>query len=262
MRPIPLLTFIGIFLCIQACDSSKKEVEQQYIDSTQLEINDSTAVGQTEIQIEKLNNPNVSQDAILEWNHPLQSAQLSENTISFNYNIKNFPLATTNAQSQYIHVVLNNEMVVAKNESNFELPLENGHYTALSYLANSNHISLKHYGAGDLRQFSVGKKKYPTADLTQPMLFFNLPNTEYISSNGENVLLDFYVVNAQISANEYKIKLQIDSNKTFYITEWTPYLIKNLKQGEHQIELQLIDEKGNALKNNFSTINRIVKIKS
>jgi hypothetical protein len=267
-----LFTSYILLVFLTACDSTKKEIEKEYIDSTNLEINDSTAVGKANIQIEPLNSPNEFEDAILEWNQPNQLEKFTDNNIHFNYTIKNYQLtapskngfgATHCAQSdkgQHIHLILNNEPYLAKYESDFNETLKDGHYVALSFLSKSYHESLKHYGASDIRQFSVGKKKFKDVDLNQPMLFYSRPKGEYIGKNAENVLLDFYVANVEIKDNAYKVKLTIDSTKVFFITNWQAYIIKNLPDGDHLIKIELIDPNGNLILGPFGSINRIIKI--
>lgn len=256
-----------------SCDSTKKEVEKEYIDTTNLEINDSTAVGKADIQLEPLNSPNEFDDAILEWNQPSESDKIAGNQVHFNYTVKNYQLTapTTSgfgashcaqsAKGQHIHLILNNEPYLAKYETDFDETLQEGHYVALSFLSKSYHESLKHFGASDLRQFTVGKKKFQSVDLTQPLLFYSRPKGEYVGKDAENVLLDFYVANAEIKDNAYKVKLTIDSTKTFFITNWQAYIIKNLPDGDHTIKIELLDPKGNPIKGTFGTINRIIKIK-
>lgn len=210
-------------------------------------------------------------DAILELNKPEENGKLKPGKVEFNYEIKNYELkgqtsgfchdqCSNSKDGQHIHLILNNEPYIAKYEPKFEEELKEGHYVALSFLSRSYHESLKHSQAYDLRQFVVGKAPNKNIDLTQPMLFYSRPKGEYVGNDTKNILLDFYLVNTELSENGNKVKATINGNE-FTITQWKPYLIEGLPMGETKIKLELLDKDNKPVKAPFNPVERKITLK-
>lgn len=209
-------------------------------------------------------------DSGLEMLAPAESGSYPPGPVSFQYEVKNYQLGTqtldagvkqcaNSAQGQHIHLILNNQPYSAHYEPSFEMDLSEGHYIALSFISRSYHESLKHYGAYNLRQFSVGDDEYEEADLTAPHMFYSRPKGEYKGVDTEKVLLDFYLVNTELSPEGNKVRATINGQE-FTIDKWAPYFIEGLPMGENTIELELLDANGNPIEGPFNKVVRTVTL--
>lgn len=210
-------------------------------------------------------------DAALELNSPEASANLKSGDVTFNYVIKNYQLkkqtpnpvcnnCNNSKDGQHIHLILNNEPYIAIYDTSYKHNLKDGRYIALSFLSRSYHESLKHYGVYDLRQFTVGKSKDKPADLTKPLLFYSRPKGEYEGEFTKNILLDFYILNSELSKEGKRVRATING-KEFIITKWQPYIIQGLPMGESTIKLELIDEDGKLVESPLNSVERKITLK-
>ena len=122
----------------------------------------------------------------------------------------------------------------------------------LAFLSRSYHESVKNSNAYILTQ--VGEDEI---DLNKEFLFYSRPKGTYSGIDTENLLLDFYLVNTEISNTGNKVRATIN-NTQFIIDEWVPYNIKGLPKGEIKIKLELIDTFGNLIETPFNPSERTV----
>lgn len=80
---------------------------------------------------------------------------------------------------------------------------------------------------------------------SKPHLVYNEPYGNF--RVGQPVLLDFYVFNADIGRDAYRVDLYIDGKKEETLYEWAPYKLTNLSPGRHEVQLFLMDRSGNRL---------------
>ena len=208
-------------------------------------------------------------DASLELNTPKENAKLKPGATTFSYEVKNFVLGnqtnkpcthcSNSEKGQHIHLILNNAPYIAKYETTFKDTLKEGHYVALSFLSRSYHESIKQFDAYDLRQFTVGKTKDKDIDLTKPLLFYSRPKGEYVGDDTKQVLLDFYLVNVDLSPEGNKVKATINGNE-FVLDKWQPYIMEGLPMGENNIKLELLDKDGNKMTGPFNEVERKITL--
>ena len=74
-------------------------------------------------------------------------------------------------------------------------------------------------------------------------------------------MLDFYLVNTEISKDGNKVKVTIDESE-FFIFDWEPYLIEGLDDGDHTVKIELIDSNGNLIASPYNSASRIIKVKN
>lgn len=209
-------------------------------------------------------------DAVLVQNSPT-NLSWSDTMVDFNFSIKNYSLGipTTDAgeklcanspQGQHIHHILNNEPYTAHYEGGFKKTLKDGQYLSLSFLSRSYHESIKNKTAYQITQFSVGvndiAKPY---DLSKPMLFYSRPKGEYKGADTKYVLLDFYLVNCDLSKKGYKVKASING-VDFLLEQWTPFFIEGMKEGDNTIELTLLDKNNSIVQAPFNPMKRTIKL--
>ena len=153
------------------------------------------------------------------------------------------------AKGQHIHFIVNNDPYSAYYNSNFSKELEVDNNVILAFLSRSYHESVKNKKAYVLTQISKDKTK--EIDLTKQFLFYSRPKGVYKGEDTKKLLLDFYLVNTEISPKGNKVRLTVQE-KEFIIDSWEPYYIEGLEKGEVNLKLELIDERNNLIKTEFN----------
>ena len=180
---------------------------------------------------------------------------------------------------QTVHVIIDNNPYFPINEPaldpfndggyyydisyKFEIPypLSEGMHTLRMFPARSYGESLKGDNTFQAISFYVGKKtKNPQMNLSKPYITYNEPSNEISLVEGTPVLLDFYVSNAELSSDGYKVRLTIDNKVNRMLTSWQPYYIYGLKKGKHTIRLELIDQKDKKVEGLFNDVQRLITI--
>lgn len=202
---------------------------------------------------------------------PQNGNALEAGKIRFTYDVDNFELGaqTSNAgenglanspEGQHIHAILNNEPYMAHYKPEFEKDLKDGRYVLLSFLSRSYHESLKNKEAYELIQFTVGDTNEPAFDENAPHLFFSRPKGEYKGEEEtQKLLLDFYLINCDLSPQGYKVKATINGNE-FMLTKWAAYYVEGLPLGDVTVELELLDANGNRVESPYNPTKRTVKL--
>jgi hypothetical protein len=80
-----------------------------------------------------------------------------------------------------------------------------------------------------------------------------------VGEDTNKLLLDFYLINTEISSEGNKVKATIQDNE-FIIDEWVPYYIEGLPKGEITIKLELIDSNGILIDTPFNPSTRTVTL--
>lgn len=191
--------------------------------------------------------------------------------ISVKYGIENFSLTeqtehdhhlANSHDGQHIHFILNNKPYDALYKPEHSVVVEaDKEYTLLSFLSRSFHESLKTKDAYQLVKFKVNKEgaieELPVP--TEPSLFYSRPKGEYKGDDTKHILLDFFVVNTNISANEHHVKAEINGQE-FKLDQWVPYEILNLPMGENTVKLTLVDKDGKEVSGENVSIERKITL--
>ena len=193
----------------------------------------------------------------------LEDIKIDENDYTFSFDvsdytlgmqsIKDFDYALANSKKgQHIHFIVNNGPYSAHYSESFTKKLDEKNNIILAFLSRSYHESVKNSNAFVLTQ--TGNEKI---DLTDEFLFYSRPKGTYKGVDTEKLLLDFYLVNTNLSSTGNKVKATIQDTE-FIIDEWAPYYIEGLPKGEIKIKLELIDASGNLIDSPFNPSNRTV----
>ncbi len=213
-------------------------------------------------------------DAMLEATGPTDGSTLtSGDSVEFTYGVTNYelgaptpdadqkPLAAS-PKGQHVHLILNNNPYHAIYQTEgFKLALEDGHYVALSFLSRSYHESVKNPEAYKVSQFTVGEGETEDIDLSQPMLFYSRPKGTYSGADAESVLFDFYLANTEIGPGGNQVKVSINSDTTFMVNQWQPYVIQGMPMGENTISIELVDSEGNLVDSPMNSVSRTFTLK-
>ena len=220
-----------------------------------------SCTNETEITITKVSGSPEYTNAKLSLEDPI----ISEDGYEFKFNVEQYQLGlqtlkdfeytlANSAKGQHIHFIVNNDPYSAHYNEKFSKNLEGNSNIILAFLSRSYHESVKNTNAFVLTQ--VGEQKI---DLNNEFLFYSRPKGTYKGSDTEKLLLDFYLVNTEISANGNKVRATIQ-DKEFIIDEWSPYYIEGLSKGEVNIKLELIDASGNLIETPFNPSERTVTL--
>ena len=179
----------------------------------------------------------------------------SQTSKNFEYNLAN------SGKGQHIHFILNNGPYSAHYDSSFTKKIEGDSNILLAFLSRSYHESVKNPNAYVIQQIGGGEN----IDLSQEFLFYSRPKGTYEGADTEKLLLDFYLVNTQLSPDGNKVRLTITQNGLIvhYTTldRWVPYYIEGLEKGEVKIKLELINAEGNLVDTKFNPSDRTIILK-
>ena len=97
-------------------------------------------------------------------------------------------------------------------------------------------------------------------DLKAPHMFYSRPKGEYVGKDTEKIMLDFYLVNTDLSTTGNKVRATINGTE-FMLDRWLPYIIEGLPMGEVTIKLELLDNNGAVLPGPYNTVERKITLK-
>lgn len=211
-------------------------------------------------------------EARLQQVEPQNNANIQSGPVPFNYNITNYELTkqtpdadhkehANSQQGQHIHNIVDNEPYTAHYDTQFTKDIPEGNHVVLSFLSRSYHESLKHQGAYELVTFNVGRPaEANTFDRNGQHMFYSRPKGEYTGDDTRKVMLDFYLVNTDLSPNGNKVRATINGTD-FMLEHWVPYSIEGLPMGENTIRLELLDQNGNVVPGPYNTVERTITLK-
>lgn len=238
------------------------------------ENNDSTTVGKMSIEpfAEDVNDFPDAKLSIAD----VKTEKVGKDSVKLKYsfNVTNYELTkqtmdmhsgecANSDKGQHIHFIMDNKPYQAlyKPENEVTLALNSEHYL-LVFLSRSYHLSVKSPDASALLHFKIDKDgKYVLLESPkEPMLFYSRPKGEYVGKDVQNVLLDFYVKNALLTADGYKVKVSV-ADTSFVVDQWQPYFIKNAPMGDLDLKIELVGADGKELRGENTSIKRTVTLK-
>ena len=250
-------------LLLGACGSSQKEEATD--DSSETQESQAAPV----ITLNKLEGSPEYQDASLQLVSPALDA-VDTGSTAFSFAVENYELGVqtegagvnglaNSGKGQHIHLIVDNGPYSAHYEPNFEKELTPGSHVVLAFLSRSYHESVKNPNAFAIRQFNVGGAEAADVDFTAPHMFYSRPKGIYAGADTKKLMLDFYLVNTDLSPDGNKVRATINGSE-FLIDEWAPHVIEGLPMGEVTIKLELIDASGNGIPGPFNTVERTVTL--
>jgi hypothetical protein len=197
----------------------------------------------------------------LRYSSPTDGQSAEGNSVAPTFQVTNYPIYydEQRKKGQHIHVILDNEPYEA--DYNPEKPfspdngkfnnLKPGLHTLRAFPSREWHESIKEPGAFDLVVFYVGPKSgNAQVNESAPLLTYSRPKGEYRwKDDPRGVMLDFYVTNANLSLNEYKVKYSLDGKQPQVVNRWQPVWWKweELTPGDHTVTIELIDKDNKAV---------------
>ena len=195
----------------------------------------------------------------------LNNLKIDDDNFTFSFDVINYELGiqslkdfdytlANSNKGQHIHFIVNNGPYSAHYQQNITKKLDKGNNVILAFLSRSYHESVKNPNAFILTQ--TGNDKI---NLNNEFLFYSRPKGTYKGVDTEKLLLDFYLVNTNISPDGNKVRATIQDTE-FIIDEWAPYYIEGLPKGEIIVKLELIDSNGNLIDTPFNPSTRTVML--
>ncbi|MEO6132592.1 MAG: phosphopeptide-binding protein [Saprospiraceae bacterium] len=161
-------------------------------------------------------------------------------------------------EGQHIHLIIDNEPYIAKYTNSFDQDITEGDHYILSFLSRSYHESLKNSTAYKASKATVKNKSFEKlVPVAGPMLFYSRPKGLYTGDDGKKVMLDFYMVNADMKS--YHVEADINGEKHM-INSWQPNYIEGLPEGDNTIKLSLMDVHGQLVNAPLNPITRTFKV--
>ena len=253
-----------------ACNNSGANGDKSASDSTK-------ATPRKPVALAKVgNSPEFANATLAMASATAEKAGSDSTKVTFNFDVKNYELkgqtpdasgkgCNNSDKGQHIHFILDNAPYKALYEPKNEVTLPNDdkdHYL-MCFLSRSYHESLKSKGAAIIYHFKIDKKGNlkKLDEPKTPMVFYSRPKGDYIGKDTANVLLDFYVWNASLSADGYKVKAQITNpdlkiDTTVIASVWEANFIQNLGTGKCKVVLTLIDKDGKQVDGPMTTATR------
>ena len=173
-------------------------------------------------------------------------------------------------EGQHVHIILDNQPYLADYKSGVPFKvgtLSEGPHTLVTFPSRSYHESVKSPEAADVVNFYVGKKEGEfMLDKTQPTIIYSRPKGKYEGMGAQNILLDFYLNNVELSPDGYKAKYTIRKKgatgevTSIILTEWTPAYVTGLSSGDYTVKLELLDKDGNVVPGAFNSTEREISV--
>ena len=238
-----IFLFSTILLIFYSCSNTNKKISLKKVegspayDNSSIEIKDISKVGENFMFSFDINNYDLG-------------AQTKK---EFDYNLANSELG------QHIHFIVNNGPYSAHYVDNFETKLIADNSVILAFLSRSYHESVKNPNAYILTEITA--EETSNVDLENEFIFYSRPKGTYKGSDTEKLLLDFYLVNTDLSPDGNKVLITISQNlqtNKFLVDQWEPYYIEGLEKGEVSITLELLDNDGKLIETPFNPSSRTV----
>ena len=257
-----LILFVSLIF-FMACNNEPENKEENAEANIEVGEPEMMAMEKNGIKIIELENSPEFPDAKLNLKEPADVSKLKPGKNKFVFTVEDYELgamthseitdmAANSHQGQHIHWILNNEPYTAHYKPVIEKDLPQGKHLLLVFLSRSYHESIKNNTAYVLKQLNVGDNlTQDDFNMSDPHLFYSRPKGEYTVEEMKNLLLDFYLINTNLSENGKKVKVTIDGTE-FILTKWKPYIVQGLNAGDHIFRIQLIDENNNPVSGPFN----------
>lgn len=200
--------------------------------------------------------------------------ELSKGSADFAFDVKNYELGTqtkgpgpdmlaNSKKGQHIHFIVDNKPYTAHYENKFSKDLGQGDHVVLAFLSRSYHEAVKNDNSYVVKQFRVGdvdESDQMDVDFSKEHMFYSRPKGTYSGDGTNKVILDFFLLNTELSADGNKVEAKINDQE-FTIDEWAPYVMEGLPMGENTVKLKLVDSDGNYIEGPFNKVERTFTLK-
>ncbi len=198
---------------------------------------------------------------------PQPDEVLQDNTVTVQFQVQDLPIFK-NADlglGPHLHVFLDNQPYQAVYNASEPLVFEDlppGTHTLRVFASRPWHESFKNEAAYAQTTFHIfTKTDENNPNPTLPLLTYSRPQASY---GAEPIVLDFYLTNLpHLAAVENpdiaQVRIRCTINgESFTLEQWQPIYLKGFKPGKNWVQLELLDEQGNPIKNAFNNTIRVI----
>lgn len=250
MKRIYALVFAAF--AITACQNETETAQQQETQQQEESIVQLTASGNsTEFPDATLNSFTYA-DGKFSYDYDSETYELGQQTED-----DRSKMCANSGKGQHIHFIVNDEPYKAFYTAEFENEMEDGEYDILSFLSRSYHESIKNGKAHLAKKVNFeGGKIASSEDIEEPMLFYSRPKGTYTGDDTKKLLLDFFIVNTELSEEGNQVKVTVNGEEIATLTEWKPYFLEGLPMGTNTVTLELVDAEGNRVEAPHNPVTR------
>lgn len=142
--------------------------------------------------------------------------------------------------------------------------LAEGQHVLVAFPSRSTHESVKPIGKVApvaVTSFYVGKKE-GTWKTTDPTLVYSRPKGANDGAPpAEGVLVDFYLLNAELGDGKFSVEATLtgpglESGQKASVKAWTPWRIKNVRDGKYTLRLALLGKDGKPVPGAMNDVTR------
>ncbi|MDX2243346.1 MAG: hypothetical protein NW224_21915 [Leptolyngbyaceae cyanobacterium bins.302] len=200
---------------------------------------------------------------------PKPDEVLNTDQVNLQFQVNGLPLFNDPdlGMGPHLEVILDNQpyfMVYDLSQPFTLQDLEPGTHTLRVFAARPWHESFKNEGAYVQTTFHVfTKTDTNTPNPALPLLSYSRPTGTY---GAEPILLDFYLTNAPLhlvaqesaedDIGDWRIRCTVNG-ESFVVDRWQPIYLKGFKKGKNWVKLELLNENGEPIKNEFNTTVRV-----
>ncbi|WP_373045909.1 hypothetical protein [Vulgatibacter sp.] len=183
-------------------------------------------------------------DVKLDITSPTWNEVVPPGDVRVKFDLENYAVWQDGA---HIHLVLDDQPYIAVYDgAGYVLEdVAPGAHLLRAFPSRPRHESIKASpDAFVMVRFVVGMEDGRYAvDPEAPLLTWSRPKGSYAGEAAQRILFDYYLTNVRLSQGGYRVRWTLDGEEHL-ATEWQPLWWENLAPGEHEIEVDLVDEKG------------------
>ncbi len=191
----------------------------------------------------------------LSFTSPKDGETIQGNSVAPTFQITGYPvyMDAERKKGQHIHVILDNNPYEADYDPATPFAKFNnltpGTHTLRAFPGREWHESIKQPGAFAFVTFNVGQASATDINKSAPLLTYSRPKGDYkVGDHPKGVMLDFYVTNATLGDNDYKVRYTLSKDgktlKTETLTKWEPvwWPWSDIQPGQYKVLLELLDK--------------------
>lgn len=268
MKKVSLLVAMFAFILASSCKTENKKEENKEADTKMDQEQTMDDSQESKITLTKLEGSPKFDEAALSMIMPDKN-MVDAGEVEFKFDVENYELGTAtktdtdlgiaeSKKGQHVHFIVDNGPYSAQYEDSFSKDLEKGEHVVLAFLSRSYHEAVKNKNAFVIKKMTVGDvadADKMDVDFSAPHMFYSRPKGTYSGEDAKKVMLDFYLLNAELGENAHQVKATINGEE-FTITDWVPYVMEGLPMGENTVKLEFMDADGNMVDSPYNPVTR------
>lgn len=156
---------------------------------------------------------------------------------------------------QFLYFLKDKKYIGKKKDLNLNFDLKRGINSFFIAPSRSYEMSIKNNQSWLAFELNVTdtKERAKYSSITEPGIFICSPSGIYNEGISDRLLLDFFIINTELSSNGNKVKLTIDNSVNFTLDTWSPFYIEGLKDGKHFLKIELLDKDGKKIEGKYTS---------